>query len=256
MGQAEQDTVDKSEISAQARANGETERLLESARDAISDDIVSRVAATASEGLDLLDRVNRSGVAEALPALSELAENGDLERLVHLARLLGSVQDALSDDIIARLGETAAGGLDLLDRLNRSDVVDALPAISALVRNGDLDRLVQLARVLGSAQDALSDDIIARLAAVFSDGLGLVDQLTRRGTLDRILDLLEQPGTEKLLTNLTQALDETEQEAKHISDSKGGLTGIIKLLSSGEVQDSIRYVALVIKNFHKHWSQT
>ncbi len=92
------------------------------------------------------------GLAQAL--VEELVANGDLDNLVHLARLIGSAQDALTDDMVNRLAATAAGGLDLLDRANRSGVARALPAIAELVDNGDLDRLVELARLVGSAQDA------------------------------------------------------------------------------------------------------
>ncbi|HKK13093.1 MAG TPA: hypothetical protein VKA14_00380, partial [Gammaproteobacteria bacterium] len=65
-------------------------RLLEGARDALNDDMVARLSATLGDGMELLDRVNRSGAGKALPAIAELVENGDLERLVHLARVVGS----------------------------------------------------------------------------------------------------------------------------------------------------------------------
>ena len=159
------------EIPSVGGISADVSRLAESARDALSDDIVARLAGTLGEAVDLLDRLNRSGVAQALPTISALVSNGDLERLVHLARLVGSAQDAVSDDIVGRVATVATDGIDLLDRINRSGVATALPAITQLVQNGDLDRLIGLARVVGAAQDALSDDIVSRLAATMSDGL-------------------------------------------------------------------------------------
>ena len=91
--------------------------LAKAADDALTDDMVARLAATAAEGMDLIDDVNRSGMKRALPAIAELVENGDLERLVRLARVFGSAEDALTDEMIARLSETAAGGMDLLDQV-------------------------------------------------------------------------------------------------------------------------------------------
>ncbi|MBU2723742.1 hypothetical protein HF568_11155, partial [Acidithiobacillus ferridurans] len=66
----------------------------------------------------------------------------DLERIVHLARLAGAAQDSMSDELVGRMAGLASDGLDLLDRVHRSQVVHALPAISALVENGDLERIV------------------------------------------------------------------------------------------------------------------
>ncbi|MGH8670913.1 MAG: hypothetical protein ACREUA_02595, partial [Burkholderiales bacterium] len=100
----------------------EITRLLQSARDALSDDIVGRLGATLGDAMDLLDRVNRSGIVKALPILSEMVANGDLERMAQIARVIGSAQDALSDDIVARLGAVAGEGLDLVDRVTRSGV--------------------------------------------------------------------------------------------------------------------------------------
>ncbi len=70
------------------------------------------IAHTASEGMDLLDEVNRSGVKKALPALAALVENGDLDRLVRLARVYGAAEDALTDDIVGRVADTAAEGVE------------------------------------------------------------------------------------------------------------------------------------------------
>ena len=124
----------------------ETERLIAAARDAVTDEMVSRLGATAAEGLDLLDKVNRSGVAGALPAISQLVANGDLERLVHLARTYGAAQDAMTDEMVARLAETVGESLSLVDRLNRA-------GLDRLV--GSIERLSEvLERTMGALDAA------------------------------------------------------------------------------------------------------
>ena len=124
----------------------ETERLVAAARDSMTDEMVSRLGATAAEGLDLLDKVNRSGVAGALPAISQLVANGDLERLVALARTYGAAQDAMTDEMVARLAETVAESLSLLDRLNRA-------GLDRMV--GSIERLaVVLERTMGALDAA------------------------------------------------------------------------------------------------------
>ena len=107
---------------AESSVNTEVGRLVASAQDAMTDDMVTRLSSTVSGGLELLDRVNRSGVSDALPTIAAMVKNGDMERVADIARLIGAAEDSMSDDIVKRLSETAVGGLDLLDRVNRSGV--------------------------------------------------------------------------------------------------------------------------------------
>lgn len=147
----------------------ELERLVAAARDSMTDEMVSRLSATVAEGMDLLDRVNRSGVAGALPAISQLVANGDLDRLVALARTYGAAQDAMTDEMVARLAETVAESLSLIDRMNRA-------GLDRLV--GSIERLaVVLERTMG-ALDAASRELSAQPAA--GGGFGGLWQLMRQ----------------------------------------------------------------------------
>lgn len=119
----------------------ELERVMEAGRDALTDDIVTRLAATSADALGLIDRFNRSGVGNAIPVLAELVNNGDLERLVQLARVVGSAQDALTDDIVGRLGETLASSLDLMDRFNRGSGHKVVGMLDRLDASGSMERM-------------------------------------------------------------------------------------------------------------------
>ena len=120
----------------------EVQRVLQAARDALTDEMVERLASTWAGGADLMDKVGRSGLGDAIPAIAELVHNGDLARMVKLARVYGSAEDALTDEMIGRLATTMAEGVDLVDKVNRSGLGDAIPALAELVRNGDLARIV------------------------------------------------------------------------------------------------------------------
>ena len=134
----------------------ELERLVAAARDSMTDEMVGRLSATVAEGMDLLDKVNRSGVSGALPAISQLVANGDLDRLVALARTYGAAQDAMTDEMVARLAETAAESLSLMDRLNRA-------GLDRLV--GSIERLSEvLERTIG-ALEAANREMTAQPAA-------------------------------------------------------------------------------------------
>lgn len=240
MSQAPHATADSGDSETN---EGELDRLLAGARDALTDDIVTRMSATASDGMDLLDRINRSGIADALPTLARMVRDGDLERVAGLARWAGSAQDALTDDIVARLAQTAGGGLDLLDRVNRSGIDRALPAIAELSENGDLERIVGLARLVGSAQDALSDDIIGRLALMAGELMCLVDRLARNPSFFRLLDLLGKPEVQNTLISLLEGLGSARRTVEQSPPPKGGLGGAAKLARDPGLHDALLFAS-------------
>src|SRR3954466_4584233 len=98
------------------------ERLSAAARDALTDEMVGRISATAAGGMELLDQISRARIGRALPALTQLIENGDLDRLVGLARTAGAIQDALTDEMIVRIATTVGGSLALMDQINRMGI--------------------------------------------------------------------------------------------------------------------------------------
>jgi len=143
----------------------ELERLAAAARDSLTDEMVSRLSATAADGMDLLDKVNRSGVAGALPALAQLVANGDLDRLVALARTYGAAQDALTDDMVGRIAETMAESLSIIDRLHRAGLDRLVGALERLASGGALDRLNETTARLVAGMEILERAVRALDAA-------------------------------------------------------------------------------------------
>jgi uncharacterized protein YjgD (DUF1641 family) len=119
----------------------EAERVFAAARDSLSDEMVSRLAGTATDAMDLIDRVNRTGLYRAIPAIAELVNNGDLDRLTKLVRVYSAAEDALTDDMVNRLAETAAEGLSLLDRLNRGGAGRLVEMLAGMEASGSLKRI-------------------------------------------------------------------------------------------------------------------
>lgn len=231
----------------------ELERLLESAGDALTDDVVTRLSGTIGGGLDLLDRVNRSGLEQALPVITQMVESGDLQRLANLARLLGSAEDALSDDIVGRVAASLGDGLDLLDRVNRSGVSRALPAITSLVDSGDLDRVVSVARLLGSASDALSEDIISRLAETAAQAMVLMDRVARNDSLLHLLSMLERPESRRLMEGMGDALAATCQELEGTAPAKGGVGGLLHVAKQPGTQEGLKVLGVFTKHLSQCW---
>ncbi len=245
----------------------EVERLISAARDSVNDEMVGRLAGTAAEALNLADQIGRSGLAKAIPQLAEMVNNGDLERVAQLARLYHSAQDSLNDEIVGRLSETVGSGLSLLDQVNRSGLDKALPTIARMVADGDLERLAQLARVYGSAQDALTDEMVGRLAETVGEGLSLLDRLNRGGAgrLVEMLERMESTGAlEKIANSLPALLDRLDmvtgllgclEEASARSRGQpaaGGLGGLWKLMTDENTVQSLQFLVSVGTQMREH----
>ncbi|MBE7564464.1 hypothetical protein H7F10_16430, partial [Acidithiobacillus sp. HP-6] len=138
---------------------------------------------------------------------------------------------------------------DLLDRVNRSQVVHALPAISSLVENGDLERIVHLARMAGAAGDSMSDEMVSRLATLATDAMCLLDRATRTGVMDRLLAVAEKMDQDHILTDFLHCLSGATEEAASAPAPKGGITGLWDMMKKPETQQTIQFLMLVGKHF-------
>ncbi len=252
--------------------NVEVERVVSAARDALTDEMVTRLATTAGDAVELMDQVNRAGLARAIPGLAQMVNNGDIERLSQVARLYSSAQDALTDEMVTRLSQALGEGLALLDQVNRAGLDRAIPALAEMVNNGDLNRLVKLARVYGSAEDALTDEMVSRLTDTVGNGLSLLDRFSRGGAehVVKMLEGLQESGAlERLATMLPQLADRlaTVQEVLQSIDaaaaasraappSTGGVGGLWQLMRDPEAQDTLRFMLAVGKQLRKDWGVT
>jgi uncharacterized protein YjgD (DUF1641 family) len=256
------------QTSEQAAIAAEVERVVAAARDSTNDEMVARLAGTVGDAMDLIDRVNRTGLAKAIPAFADLVSNGDLERLTKLARVYGAAEDAVNEEMVGRLAATVGDALDFTDQMNRSGLVRAIPALAGLINNGDLDRLAKLARVYGAAEDALSEEMVGRIAETAAEGLSLLDRLTRGGAFRMVemLAQLESSGSlqriAETLPRLAQKLDMLErmlhafevaatQSATEPGPS-GGLGGMWRLMGDLGNQESLQYLVNVGKELRKH----
>ena len=122
-------------------ARNDVERIVNAAHDALTDEMVTRLAGMWGETVSMIDQANRAGIARALPAIARLVENGDLDRISQLARVYSSAQDALTDEMVGRMAETLGNGLLLLDRLNRGGADSVVGMLESLNASGALQRL-------------------------------------------------------------------------------------------------------------------
>ena len=170
------------------------------------------------------------------------------EQVVEILRVLQSARDAVNDDMIGRLATVMSESLDTLDRFNRSGITDALPVISQFVASGDLQRALSLARLIAAVEDSLSDDMVSRLSWMFSEGLSVLDRLTRNGALENVLQILIQPEVQAVLVRFGEALAKANTEFDTMPHPKGGFGGLLKMGTDRGNQEALQFMGL----FGKH----
>lgn len=168
-------------------------RVWQSARDALNDDMVGRLASTLGQGLDTLDRFNRSGIAEALPTIAQFVSSGDLERVLALGRLVAAAEDSLSDDMVSRLANTISESLSVLDRLTR---------------NGALERVLQL------LLDPAVQDVLGRFGQALAKANQEFDSVPHpKGGIGGLWKIGTDPGNQ-------EAIQFMGLFGKHLRDTK------------------------------------
>ena len=115
----------------------------------------------------------------------------------------------------------------------------------AINENATLDGLSELATLVAATQDALTDDMVTRLASAFSEGMILLDRVTRNEGLIHLLKELDRPENQHFLIALSDAFTETSREIATAPPAGGGVVGLCKLGCKPGTQEGLRLVSLI-----------
>ncbi len=115
------------------------------------------------------------------------------------------------------------------------------PALDAAA----VDGLVEMLNFAASAKDAMSDEIVTRLARTMSEGMTLLDRLTRNEGVMRMLQVLDRPETQYLLISLADALAKMSRELATAPPAKGGILGLVQLARTPGTQEGVRALSLL-----------
>ena len=112
----------------------------------------------------------------------------------------------------------------------------------------DLQRLVEVAQLVTAARDAMSDEIVTRLSWAMSEGLTLLDRLTRNEGLMHLLKVLDRQDTQYLLIALSDAIHEASQEIPANSPATGGLGCLMRVVRDPGTQEGLRLLSVIGKH--------
>lgn len=118
----------------------------------------------------------------------------------------------------------------------------------SMINDDGLEGLAELSTLVAAAKDALTDDMVTRMAGVFSEGITLLDRLTRNEGLVRLLQELDHPENQALLIGLSDALSSTCREISAAAPAKGGVVGMLQLAREPGTQEGIRMFSILGKN--------
>ena len=116
----------------------------------------------------------------------------------------------------------------------------------------DLAKLIELAAAISAAQDAMTDDIVTRLASAMGEGMILMDRLTRNQGLMSLLQALNQPAVQDNLERLAEVLRSGSviETVGARPPKTGGYGGLLRMARDPDVQDAIYMLARVVKGMN------
>ena len=181
--------------------------------------------------------------------------------------------ETLTDEMVGRLAQAASQGLDVLDELQRHRVLEILPLVGEFAASGDLARLVRLARLVGAAEDALTDDLVTRLAGLASHAMTVVDHVTRADdgryariwervderltptlvdralkALPALLDLFERVTASGVLADCVEGFERLQGDLANAPRPGGGLGGLWALFKDADNQRVLQALLLYARH--------
>lgn len=108
----------------------------------------------------------------------------------------------------------------------------------------DLRQLAEFASIITAARDAVSDDIVLRVAGALSEGITLLDRLTRNEGLMRLLQVLDRQESQYVLIAMSEAIHAVSQDIPAQPPARGGLSCMVRVMSDPGTQEGLRLLSV------------
>jgi uncharacterized protein YjgD (DUF1641 family) len=209
------------------------QQVLTALGDALTDGMVERGATTASNTLEIVDRLNDPATREAvhtlLDGLTALHRNGGLAALLDVGHLLNAARNAVSDNMVERGVVATTSVLELADQMTQPETRDAihtlLEELTTLHHNGGIITLFELIHFLNAMRNAATDNIVER-------GAMFVEQMVNNLANEEVAAVAGVAHS---------ALHEAAKETAETTH-RGGLFATLGMLSKPETQASLGFL--------------
>lgn len=125
------------------------------------------------------------------------------------------------------------------------DEADKTQQDSGALNEAVVNDLAEMINLLAAARDAMTDDMVTRIARTASDGIALLDRLARNEGLMRLLQVLDRPENQYHLMSLADALNKLSRELASTPPAKGGIGGLWRLVREPGTQEGIRALSML-----------
>jgi len=115
-----------------------------------------------------------------------------------------------------------------------------------------LKEMSELETIACAVKDALSDDMITRLSSTMSEGISLVDRITRNEALMRLIRDLDRPENQRFLNSVSAALSTSNKDFLDAPINKGSALKMYRLIREPGVYDMLQ----LLSSFSRHFSSS
>jgi|TARA_B110000261_G_scaffold78275_1_gene90220 uncharacterized protein YjgD (DUF1641 family) len=115
-----------------------------------------------------------------------------------------------------------------------------------------LKEMSELETIACAVKDALSDDMITRLSSTMSEGISLVDRITRNEALMRLIRDLDRPENQRFLNSVSAALSTSNKDFLDTPINKGSALKMYRLIREPGVYDMLQ----LLSSFSRHFSSS
>ena len=123
--------------------------------------------------------------------------------------------------------------------------------VPAALDEATVASLVEIINLLGSARDAMSDEMVARMAGAISEGLVLLDRLTRNAGLMQLLQVLDRQESQNMLIALSEAIHAVSREIPAEAPARGGLGCMLRVVRDPGTLESLRLLSVIGKHMSR-----
>ncbi len=116
----------------------------------------------------------------------------------------------------------------------------------------ELKEMSELETIACAVKDALSDDMITRLSSTMSEGISLVDRITRNEALMRLIRDLDRPENQRFLNSVSAALSSSNKDFLDKPINKGSALKMYRLIREPGVYDMLQ----LLSSFSRHFSSS